>query len=370
MTHVIEPITTLFEIRNREAMAGERPLSTLAFDWLYVTLGLLLTVGLMMDVWSHLTFGPDQSLFNEYHLLFYGSMSALLLLLSGLLYTNWRAGYPLGIALPQGYGAGLLATLLFAFAGVIDLTGHALFGFESDLEALTSPTHLLLFINWFLILFAPVAAARSRIAATGQPASFKQSLPMMLAFGCMIACVYIPMMFHFPLGTTKPVMLQMNRPDNDVYGLIMGISGTFLQTLFLLGFALWLVREFKMPRFGFMVVFGFYGLFLTLLQAWQMPWLMFGLFGLSLDIFYGLLRPDGTRRIQYITFAILGTITLWAIGYGTFAFILDGANTFYYSGYNLYGSIAQATTLAVLLAYLMSMPAPQNRNKFQETHHA
>ncbi len=361
MTHVVEPITTLFEIRNRAETVGERPLSTLAFDWLYVSLSLLLTVGIMMDVWSHLTFGPDQSIFNEYHLLFYGSMSALLVLLSGLLFNNWRAGYPLGIALPQGYGIGLLATILFSIAGVIDLTGHALFGFESDVEALTSPTHLLLFITWFLILFAPVQATRARIAATGQPASFVQSLPMMLAYGCMMACVHIPLMIYFPLGGTQPMMLQMHRPDNDFYGLVMGISGTFLQTAVLLGFALWLVREFKLPRFSFTVAFGFYGLFLTLLQDWQMPWLMFGGFGLMLDLLYALLTPDATRRMRYVTFALLGTIILWVIGYSTFALVEGGFNTFYYSGYNLYGSIAQATTLAVLLAYLMSMPAPQKK---------
>ena len=352
------PLSTLFEVSHVQTNKMKRPVSTLAFDWLYVMLTLLLTIGILMDVWSHIEFGPDQSIFNEYHLLFYGAMTAIMVLLGGLMLSNLRDGYPLAIALPQGYGLGFLAVLLFGVSGAIDLLGHAIFGFESDIEALTSPTHLLLFINWFLILFAPVQAARARIQATGRAATLRQSLPKLLAYGCMIACINIPLMNFFPMGSS-PYMLQEMRPQNDYFGLSLGISGTLLQTIITVAFILWLAREFRMPRGGFTIAFGFYGLFVTILEPAQLPVLMFGGMGILLDIAYQLLKPDATRRTHFMLFALIAPTAMWLMAYGVMAMLNGGMNAFYYSGYNLYGSVAQAIALGVLVGYLMSMPAPR-----------
>ena len=115
MTRLILALPSLFELGKPKTLSESRPVSTTTFDWLYVLLRLLLTVGVMMDVWSHVEYGPDQSLFNEYHLLFYGAMTAILALLAGLAFSNLRSGYPLAISLPQGYGLGMLATLFFGF---------------------------------------------------------------------------------------------------------------------------------------------------------------------------------------------------------------------------------------------------------------
>lgn len=359
MNHRLSTLFELFEIKQSSTLAKARPLSTIAFDWLYVLLSLLLTAGIMMDVWSHNEFGPDQSLFNEYHLLFYSSLGAMLLLLCGLLFANVRNGHRLATALPHGYGFGLLAVIGFGIAGNIDLAVHAIFGFESDVEALTSPPHLLLFITWFLILFAPVNAARTRARKSGNAANLAQSLPALIAFGCMIVCVHVPLMIYFPMGG-NPWMLQNLRLQNDFNGLVIGIGGTLLQTLIQVPFMLWLARELRVPFGGYTVVFGFYGLFLMLLAPEQMPWLMFGGLGLLLDLLYRWLQPDATRRQRYVLFALLAATAMWFMCYGTLALIHGGMNAFYYSGYNLYGSIAQAVALGVLMSYLMSMPAAKN----------
>lgn len=349
----------LFEIRNPPTDAGERPLGTIAFDVLYVMLSLLLTVGLMMDVWSHNEFGPDQSLFNEYHLLFYSSLGAMLMFLSGVALMNVRNGVRLGVALPHGYGLGLLSVILFGLSGALDLTIHAIFGFESGVEALTSPAHLLLFATWLLILFAPVSAARTRSKTTGQAATLVQSLPALVAYGCMIVCIHVPLMIYFPMGG-NPWMLQDLRLESDFDGLVIGIGGTLLQTLIQVPFILWLAREFRVPFGGYTVAFGFYGLFLMLLAPEQIPLLMFGGLGLLLDVLYRLIRPDATQRGRYLLFALLAPASMWFMCYGTLAMLHGGMNAFYYSGYNLYGSISQAIALGVLVGYLMSMPAARN----------
>jgi hypothetical protein len=63
--------------RTRRATRTGRPVSTLAFDWLYSVLVLLMSAGVYMDGWSHIEYGPDQSVFSEYHLLFYSSLTMI-----------------------------------------------------------------------------------------------------------------------------------------------------------------------------------------------------------------------------------------------------------------------------------------------------
>jgi len=74
---------------------------------------------------------------------------------------------------------GLLAVLIFGAAGTVDLYGHALFGFESNIEALLSPSHLFLFTGWFLILFAPIRAARARNLAMNTQGTIRSMLPQL-----------------------------------------------------------------------------------------------------------------------------------------------------------------------------------------------
>ncbi len=48
---------------------------------------------------------------------------------------------------PVGYGWGFIGVIAFAAGGVADMVWHQIFGVEVDLEALLSPSHLLLFIS-------------------------------------------------------------------------------------------------------------------------------------------------------------------------------------------------------------------------------
>jgi hypothetical protein len=111
-----------------------RPVSTLAFDWLYSVLVLLLTAGIYMDGWSHIEYGPDQSVFSEYHLLFYSSLVMIGLWLVGNSFRYILQGYKGFNAIPVGYTLSLIGVFIFGVGGVLDLTGHTLFGFETGME--------------------------------------------------------------------------------------------------------------------------------------------------------------------------------------------------------------------------------------------
>ena len=61
-----------------------------------------------------------------------------------------------------------LGAVLFVVAGVLDLAWHELFGFEVDVEALLSPTHLLLAASGLLMIGGPIRSASARLAGAGR----------------------------------------------------------------------------------------------------------------------------------------------------------------------------------------------------------
>src|SRR5712692_3540786 len=155
-------IRQFFDLRAARQLDRTKPRSTPACDLTFALVTLLAIVGLWLDVWSHVTYGADQSIFSQYHLLFYSAtvLAGLFLAYTGI--TNLLAGYRWSDALPVGYSLSLAGIIFFGIDGVIDLSSHAIWGFETGLEALNSPTHLGLFAGIFLFASGPIRAEVAR----------------------------------------------------------------------------------------------------------------------------------------------------------------------------------------------------------------
>ena len=122
-------IRQFFDLREARQLDRTKARSTPAFDLTFSLVTLLAILGLWLDIWSHVTYGADQSIFSEYHLLFYTAtvMAGLFLAYTGV--TNLVAGYRWSDALPVGYSMSLAGIIYFGIVGVIDLTSHAIWGF-------------------------------------------------------------------------------------------------------------------------------------------------------------------------------------------------------------------------------------------------
>src|SRR5258705_75602 len=57
-----------FELRDARQLDRTKARSTVAFDLTFAIVTLLSVVGLWLDIWSHVTYGADQSIFSQYHL--------------------------------------------------------------------------------------------------------------------------------------------------------------------------------------------------------------------------------------------------------------------------------------------------------------
>ena len=128
-----------------------------------VLFGLWMTVGLFLDGYFHQNLDSDgESFLTPWHALFYAGFTASALWLAGMSrrrapgVVDWRLSF-----LPAGYEGARLGLVLFALGGIGDAAWHSAFGVERGIDALLSPSHLLLFAGLVLILTAPVRAART-----------------------------------------------------------------------------------------------------------------------------------------------------------------------------------------------------------------
>src|SRR6202048_3304750 len=200
------------------------------FDLPFAIVTLLAIVGLWLDVWSHVTYGADQSIFSEYHLLFYAAtiMAGLLLAYVGL--TNLLAGYRWFDALPVGYSLSRAGIIFFGIDGCVDLTSHAIWGFETGLEALNSPTHIGLFAGIFVFASGPIRAEVAR-QRRGESMTLARLAPFVLSVVASLSALTFPTFIYLPL-IGKPWALQVQRVDQ---GAIIGVLGVFLETAIMMG---------------------------------------------------------------------------------------------------------------------------------------
>lgn len=138
------------------------PASTVAEDLIAAALGIAVVTAVYLDGRAHVLGLPD-SFFTLWHSLLYGGLLLLIVwlaVISRRTATRYRLDRP--ARLPAGYGLAAVGAALFAVSGVLDMVWHQIFGVEFGLDALLSPTHLLLFMGGALLLSGPVRAFRLR----------------------------------------------------------------------------------------------------------------------------------------------------------------------------------------------------------------
>lgn len=135
---------------------------SVAFDWAMAGLGGLLVCGLYLDIWAHKHGKVDQSFFTPWHAVLYSAFAVGGGFLALVLLRNVGRGYHWKRALPPGYMLSLLGVMIFSVGGLLDLLWHSVFGIEANIEALLSPTHLLLALGAILIVAGPLRSAWQR----------------------------------------------------------------------------------------------------------------------------------------------------------------------------------------------------------------
>jgi Tol biopolymer transport system component len=174
------------------------PVDGLAFDRIAVLLAVIFVGGVYLDGWAHNHGKVDQTFFTPWHAVLYSgyAIDAIFLLVTWLRLR--RAGRDWRHAMPAGYGIALVGAAIFAVGGVLDLIWHTLFGIEADVQALLSPTHLLLATGLFLMLTGPLRAAWAR-RESGRRLTWAAGAPALLALALVLSLFTFFTQFAHPL---------------------------------------------------------------------------------------------------------------------------------------------------------------------------
>src|SRR6266542_3498681 len=183
--------------------------SSLTYDRVFVVLSAWLLGGLFVDGWAHVNLRGLETFFTLWHGLFYSG-----------------------------------------FGGVADMIWHIVFGIEVDVEALLSPTHLVLATGLALMLTGPARAAWRRAGSDAAvDDGWRAQLPMVLSLTYVLALFAFFTQYVHPLSSGwasagwQPIGALVPTTggyDMEIPFLFQAplLAGTLLQTALLLGVVL------------------------------------------------------------------------------------------------------------------------------------
>jgi len=186
-----------------------QPASTRGEDTVFAALGLVVVSALHADGRAHILDLPD-SFFSPWHAFLYGGLFltvAWLAIMCRRVATR-RADWRFVIA-PAGYGYAIAGAAVFAIGGVVDMLWHIAFGIEFGIDALLSPSHLLLFVGGGLLLSGPLVAYRRR----GESAGALDRAPAVLALLGITAVAAFTLSFLSAFISDAPAVPVAHEPE-------------------------------------------------------------------------------------------------------------------------------------------------------------
>ena len=204
-------------------------------DLVASALGLLAIGGLYTDGWAHVNIGGLESFFTPWHAVLYGSFTVLVAWIAVSIWRRHQAASSWTDAIPPGYGLGLAGIVIFALGGILDMVWHTIFGVEVGVDALVSPTHLVLLTGAALLLSSPI---RSALQATPRPDGTHPWAPVLgVASVAALAVFFLSYLSVFtdPLSTLPMTHIPEGAPGHQSAELpaVAGLGGYLVTTLLL-----------------------------------------------------------------------------------------------------------------------------------------
>jgi hypothetical protein len=218
---------------------------SLALDYAVGVCGVWISSGFFLDAWAH-GHVPVESFFTPYHAVFYSGMLVLALALVAFALRSRRRGYGWADVFPRPYRFAILGIPVFIFGGIGDMLWHKMLGIEEGVDALLSPTHLVLGLGIFLVASGPI---RSAVADRTRATTLARQLPAILGLATWLLLVHFGTAYAF-----DPAAGRTNAPPPispftvnyltalaiGYYKISTGMLIVLLQSSVITGFALWL----------------------------------------------------------------------------------------------------------------------------------
>lgn len=337
-----------------------RPVGGLRFDLPVSLLSLWLVAGLFFDGFAHHNL-PDslETFLTPWHGFLYSGFLALAGFILFHQARNMLNGYTVSRALPAGYTFTLLGIAVFGLGGVGDGLWHTLFGIEEGVEALLSPTHLLLAGGGLLLSTGPLRAAIRRSAESTKP-TWKNLFPALLSATYFLSVLTFFTEYANTLVSPERVVETpfINQPDVFVHSYTaLGVVGVLLPAALLVGVLLFLVRRWSLPTGALALVVSGNGLLMALFHYHEIttyPQVLIPILagGPIAELAYAWLKPTAERERRLRAFAFLVPFALYA----TFFAVLTLATGVWWTVHMLAGAPLLAGSVGLLLSFLATPP--------------
>ncbi|MGI8809472.1 MAG: hypothetical protein ACR2KK_16860 [Acidimicrobiales bacterium] len=326
-------------------------------DLLTVAFSAWLIAGLFVDGWAHNN-GKPESFFTPWHGLFY----------SGFLATAaWMfSRYQRHGGVPVGYGLGFIGVIAFAAGGVADMVWHQIFGVEVDLEALLSPSHLLLFFSGLLVVSSPLRAALFDPDSTSP--SMQAFLPALLSTTIVTATVSFFLMQFSPFLSNSaigdPYRYIAENVDPEIGGWLAeelqleGFAAILVTTVVLMGPTLLLLRRWRLPAGSLTLLFTAVAVLDSSLLGFELGETVLAavVAGFAADMLARQLQPTRSTATVLRTVGFVVPLVLWLTYFGVLAtFYSVGWSVEFWSGITVMAALA-GLGLAVLMSPAGAFP--------------
>lgn len=330
-----------------------RPRLSRREDLLTVAFSPWLIAGLFVDGWAHNN-GKPESFFTPWHGLFYSGFLAT----ATWMFTRYRRHG----AVPVGYGLGFVGVIAFAVGGALDMVWHQIFGVEVDLEALLSPSHLLLFVSGLLVVSSPLRAALSDPDSSSP--SMSAFLPALLSTTIVTATVSFFLMEFSPFLSNAaigdPYRFIAQNVDPEIGGWLAeeiqveGFASILITTIVLMAPALLLLRRWQLPAGSLTLVFGAVAVLDSSLLGFLRAETVLAavVAGFTADMLARRLQPSRSTATVLRIAGFVVPLVLWLAYFGVLAmFYSVGWSVEYWSGITVMSALG-----GLGLAVLMSPP--------------
>lgn len=344
---------------------GGRPAGGAGFDWAVTVFSGSFVVGAWLDAWAHDNLPSAlETFFTPWHAVLYTGFLAAAALLVGAEIRGRARGFSWRRALPDGYGLSLLGVLAFGAGGVGDMVWHLIFGIEVSVEALLSPTHLLLALGAVLVASGPFRAAWRR-PASATPG--KAPLPALLSLALAVSLLVFFTAYANPFGIPWPDrQFDVSNFDfsgassvlgsaeeavstaTEELGRTLGVTSVLLQTALLMGGVLLAARRWELPFGTLTLVFTLVIGLSVLPHAYYLFILVALLAGLAADLLLRALKPSSGHPGALRLFAFAAPVVLYALYF--LALALTGGVSWPVELWS--GAILLSGAVGLLLSYL------------------
>jgi hypothetical protein len=264
---------------------------------------------------------------------------------------NVARGYAWRESLPAGYGLSLIGGILFFIGGLGDLIWHTLFGVEQSVEALYSPTHLLLALAGMLIVSGPLRAAWQRDAGPTQRLS--DQLPAILSATLLISFLTFFTQIAYPLANLWAIgagqaLLQFQEE---------GVISFLLDTVIYMSLLLLLIRRWTLAPGAISLFFAINAVAMGFLFDGGpyplVPVIARSVAGIAIDLLYQRLRSSLQRLSALRAFAFAAPLIV-----GSLYFVAGQITAGIAWSIHLWaGSIVLMGGVGLLISYV-SVPPP------------